>query len=92
MSRTGKRIELLDHGRNAWRDPGKPRRYRTDPTCKAKRRFTDEVMAHVHAVLSIEEEKNRIVLYYYRCAHCDGWHLTHKRQSNPEHRVMVIPR
>lgn len=84
--------ERIDHGRNAWRDEGKPRVYRTGQVCKAKRRFTDEPTARAHAMLSLEEEKNRVVLWYYRCRHCAGWHLTHQRQDNMAHRVMVIPR
>jgi hypothetical protein len=70
-----------DHGRNRWRDKGKPRPYRTDPTCRVKRRFTDEAAARAHAMLSIQEEKNRWRLWVYPCRHCGGWHLTSKENG-----------
>lgn len=59
----------------------RPRRLRTDPTCRKKRRFSDENLARVHAMLSIQEEKNRRRLWVYHCRHCDGWHLTSKDQG-----------
>lgn len=64
--------------RNAWRDPGKPRRYRTNNTCKAKRRFVTEVEARAMAVVDMRERANRHRLWVYLCPHCAGWHLTHK--------------
>lgn len=74
--------ELLDHGKNAWRDRGKPRRYRTDPTCKGKRRFADEPGVRAAGVLSIIEEHVAIGrLWCYRCRHCGGFHLTSKEQG-----------
>ena len=81
------RVIRVSHGRNAWRDTGKPRSYRTDQKCKAKRRFADEATARAHAMLAIEEVRNRVELWIYRCPHCGGWHLTHKKQGRRDLRV-----
>lgn len=68
-------------GFNGYRDRGKPRRYRTDKTCQAKRRYTSEVEARAGAVVDMRERANRHRLWVYRCPHCSGWHLTHKEQG-----------
>ena len=73
--------EPLHHGRNRWRDPGKPRRYRTDNTCKGKRYFADEIAARAGAAVSLEERANTTRLWVYRCMACPGWHITSKKHS-----------
>jgi hypothetical protein len=70
----------LDHGRNAWRDRGKPRKYRTDETCKDKRRYPDEMSIRAVGAVELEERKAKR-LWCYRCRHCTGWHLTSKDQG-----------
>lgn len=72
---------MIHHGGNAWRDRGKPRFYRTDPTCKDKVRYTDEVSVRAAGQLSLQERKNRAKLWCYLCKHCRGWHLTHTDQG-----------
>lgn len=67
---------VIHHGNNNWRDRGKPRKYRTDPTCKGKQRYVDEVSVRAAGVLSILERRNTDRLWCYRCRHCMGWHLT----------------
>ena len=68
---------------NAWRDPGKPRRYVTDKNCKQKDRFTDEPQARAAALYAIENPRNGgkpvAQLWVYRCDSCFGWHMTSKR-------------
>jgi hypothetical protein len=71
---------VLFHGRNAWRDHGKPRRYRTDETCKDKRRFTDEVGARAMGAIEIDHIR-AARLWCYHCQHCGGFHLTSKDQG-----------
>lgn len=66
---------------NVWRDRGKPRRYRTDRTCKDKQRYTDEPSVRAGGAVSIAERKNRDKLWCYPCRHCAGWHLTHLNQG-----------
>ena len=63
------------------RDRDKPRRYRTDRNCKAKRRYLSEVEVFAAGMLSIMEEQNRTRLWCYRCRHCEGWHLTSANQG-----------
>lgn len=81
----------ITHGRNAWRDPGKPRKYVTDRRCRAKVRYTDEPQAMAAALVRLEElgcTTDR--LWTYRCKHCSGWHIT----SSPcgrEHLVVRAP-
>jgi hypothetical protein len=72
---------MIHHGGNTWRDRGKPRTYRTDPTCKDKPRYQDEVTVRAAGAVSLEERKNREQLWCYRCRHCRGWHLTSKNQG-----------
>lgn len=73
----------VSHGGNVWRDRGKPRAYRTDPTCKDKPRYPDELTARAAGAVSLAERQNREWLWVYRCKHCrGGWHLTHKDQGN----------
>lgn len=59
----------------------RPRRYRTDPKCKAKRYYVDEVGARAGALIALKEIGNRRRLWVYKCRHCDGWHLTHNDQG-----------
>lgn len=68
--------------RNAWRDTGKPRPYRTEKTCKEKRYFADQALARAHAQLSIHEQ-NLKKLWIYKCPNCPGWHLTSCNQGEP---------
>jgi hypothetical protein len=69
----------ITHGRNRWRDRGKPRRYRTDHTCQEKRRFSDEIQAKAVGMIELEENcGNGKRLWVYPCHHCNGWHLTSK--------------
>lgn len=72
---------MIDHGGNVWRDRGKPRAYRTDPTCSAKNRYCEEVTARAGGTLALQEMRNRAKLWCYRCKHCNGWHLTHTDQG-----------
>lgn len=74
-------MTTITHGRNAWRDQGKPRTYRTDRTCQAKQRYTDEIAVRAAGSVSMVERKNRHRLWCYRCTHCSGWHLTHSDQG-----------
>jgi hypothetical protein len=84
-------MSAITHGRNVWRDRGKPRRYRTDPTCKDKRRFTDEIHAKAVGMIELEENcGNGKQLWVYPCRACDGWHLTSKNQGR--HREVPNPR
>lgn len=71
----------ITHGRNLYRDWGKPRRYRTDRTCKEKRRYPDEISVRAIGAVSIEERRNTDRLWCYRCRHCGGWHLTSANQG-----------
>lgn len=66
----------------------KPRKLRTDRTCKSKRRYSDEPGARAAALVSIEEHPGRDCLFVYLCQHCDGWHIT---KSNNGKRYMVEP-
>lgn len=66
--------------RNAWRDVGKPRPYRTEKTCKDKRYFCDEHLARAQAQLTIQEQGLK-KLWVYRCPHCPGYHLTSNNQG-----------
>jgi hypothetical protein len=68
------------------RDRGKPRKYRTDNTCKAKPRYVSEVEARANALLSLETRRDTDRIWVYRCRHCSGWHLT---SSNQGKRYMV---
>lgn len=63
-----------------YRRPPKPkkRKERLDPTCRGKRRYSDDVAARAAAAVSLEEQANRTKLWVYKCPHCFGWHLTHK--------------
>jgi len=67
--------------RNSWRDRGKPRKYRTDNTCKDKRYFSDEALARATAHATIQEMGNVKKLWVYRCPKCPGWHLTSHNQG-----------
>lgn len=69
-------------GRARIRDKGKPRRYRTDNTCKNKRRFVSEVEARAGALVSVDERRDTDRLWVYLCAECAGWHLTSSAHSN----------
>lgn len=73
---------LIGRDRNAWRDRGKPRTYRTDRTCKEKRRSHDEVEIRAIGAVTLAElgdpEKR---LWCYRCKHCGGFHLTSKNEG-----------
>jgi len=71
---------LIARDRNAWRDRGKPRRYRTDNTCKDKRYFADELLARATAQSTIEESRLK-KLWVYRCPYCPGFHLTSNNQG-----------
>jgi len=71
----------LARDRNRFRDYGKPRFYRTDPTCKDKNRYTDEMLVRAAGQLSMQEVRNRAKLWCYHCQHCHGWHLTHSDQG-----------
>lgn len=66
---------------NRFRDPGKPRSYRTDQTCRRKKRYADEIAARAAALVSMEEHGNTRRLWAYRCVHCTGWHLTSRPSS-----------
>lgn len=79
--------QQINRGRNAWRDLGKPRRYRTDNTCKGKRRFVTDPEARAAALVTIEEQ-GVTRLWIYRCRHCNGWHLT----SSNEGWAMLVTR
>ena len=65
----------ISHGGNAWRDGGKPRKYRIDNTCKGKRRMVTDPEARAVALVTIEENGLK-ALWIYHCRHCSGWHLT----------------
>lgn len=67
--------------RNGYWDHGKPRAYRTDPTCKGKPRFNDEVTVRAHGAVTMAERQNVERLWCYRCEHCRGWHLTSNNQG-----------
>ncbi len=73
------------HDRNAWRDPGKPRRYVVDKNCKIKSRFTDEPQVRAAALVAIENPRNGDKpvqqLWVYRCNHCSGWHMTSQNRG-----------
>jgi hypothetical protein len=73
---------LIGRDRNAWRDRGKPRPYRTDATCKDKRRYPDEVSIRAIGAVDLTECKDPAKrLWCYRCRHCSGWHLTSTNQG-----------
>lgn len=71
---------VIARDRNAWRDRGKPRTYRTDRTCKDKRYFADEHLARAQAQATIQEVGLK-KLWIYKCPHCPGWHLTSHNQG-----------
>jgi len=71
---------VIARSRNAWRDRGKPRAYRTDNTCKGKRYFSDELLARANAQDTIHEAGLK-KLWVYRCSSCPGWHLTSHNQG-----------
>jgi len=71
---------VIARDRNAWRDRGKPRRYRTDKTCKDKRYFADEALARAQAQARIQEVGLK-KLWVYRCRFCPGWHITSHNQG-----------
>ena len=73
-------MSVISRDRNAWRDRGKPRRYRTDSVCKDKRYFPDEVVARAIAQATIQEAGLK-KLWVYRCPHCPGFHLTSNNQG-----------
>lgn len=74
---------LIRRGSNKARDLHKPRRYRTDNTCKGKRRWVSEVEARAVGAIDIEESAGKVLhLWVYRCQHCSGWHLTSKNQGS----------
>jgi hypothetical protein len=79
----------IARGRNAWRDVGKPRKYRTDKTCKNKRYFSDEALARASAQATIQEVGNVKKLWVYRCQHCPGFHLTSHNQG-PDKLVTAV--
>jgi hypothetical protein len=64
----------------------KPRRLRTDRTCKSKRRYSDEPEARAAGMVSLAERPGQERLFVYLCPHCDGWHLTKSSQGR---RAMV---
>lgn len=74
-------MTVIARDRNRFRDRGKPRFYRTDATCKEKNRYSDEPAVRAGGQLAMQEVKNRVRLWCYRCPHCFGWHLTHNDQG-----------
>ena len=48
-----------------------------DRTCRAKRRFSDELAARAAALVRIGTGAIA-TLWVYRCTQCRGWHLTSK--------------
>lgn len=58
------------------------RKLREDPVCIAKRRYTDEPQTIAAAIDSLERFPGETALWYYRCPHCNGWHLTKKNHGN----------
>lgn len=71
---------VISHGRNRWRDRGKPRPYRADRTCVGKRYFADEMLARAAAQETIEQCELK-KLWVYKCRACPGWHLTSSNQG-----------
>lgn len=71
----------IARGSNFRRDLMKPRRYRTDRTCKGKRRMVTEVEARAVALGALTENTKTAKLWVYACRHCDGWHLTSHNQG-----------
>jgi len=61
----------------------KPRRRRTDPTCRKKRRYADEVSARAVGAQLLKERGVPGRRWVYRCKHCDGWHVTSKGNGTP---------
>jgi hypothetical protein len=50
--------------------------------CANKRRHPDELVARAAAMDSITRYANTAVLYVYHCEHCNGWHLSKRRNNN----------
>jgi len=54
-------------------------------SCIRKRRF--ENLQTVVRVLKIEFDKNKIVLAYYKCCYCEGYHFTSKRKRTHKRKI-----
>jgi Holliday junction resolvase RusA-like endonuclease len=74
-------VAILRGDSNGYRDVNKPRAYRSDPTCKGKQRYIDEVGVRAYGAITMVERKNTARLWCYRCTHCGGWHLTSNNQG-----------
>ena len=54
-------------------------------SCIKKRRFAD--LQEVVRTLKIEFDKHEIILGYYKCCYCEGYHFTSRRRNSHKKKI-----